>query len=184
MKYLKYVLFFILVLTLIFFGSGLLTPSISYESEIVVKKPANESWAFMGDAENLPNWIEGYQKNELISGEENTVGAVSKVYVEDNGQEMVMEETITTYNLNEHLGMTFTMDFMNMDYDMYFKEKNGKTTILTKSKTVGNNLFAKSMISFMGGAMKKQEDENLSRLKALINKNTKNYFPKPVEALE
>lgn len=158
----------------------MLTPSVSYENEIVVNKPANESWAVMSDESNLPKWIEGFKRTELVSGMENTVGVVSKVYVEENGEEMMMEETITAVKPNEHMAMTFTMDFMDMDYEMLFKEKDGKTTISSKSTTMGNGIFAKSLISFMSGSMKEQEDKNLNNLKKIIEENTKNYFPEAV----
>ncbi len=179
MKYLKYLLYLIIVLALIFFGKGLLTPSVSYESEIVVDKPAREAWAVLSDETKLPEWIEGFKRTELVSGTANTVGAVSKVYVEDNGQEMVMEETITALEPNERMAMTFTMDFMDMDYEILLKENDGKTTISSKSTTEGNGIFAKSLISFMPGAMKEQEEKNLSNLKKVIEENTKNYFPVP-----
>ncbi len=180
MKYLKYVLYIVIVLILVFIGKGLISPTVSYESEVVVNKPAKEAWAVMQDESNLPKWIKGFKKSELISGTANTVGAVSKIYVEDQGQDMVMEETITAIKSNEHLAMTFTMDFMNMDYDISFKEKDGKTTITSKSSTIGNGIINKSMVSFMSGLMKTQEDENLNSLKKLIEENTKDYFPKAV----
>jgi len=180
MKYLKYLLIIIVVCVLFFFGKGLLTSSIFYESEVIVDKPANESWAVMSDETNLPKWIKGFIKTELVSGTANTLGAVSKVYVEENGKEMVMQETITAMKPNEHMAMTFTMDFMDMDYEIFFKEKEGKTTISSKSTTRGNGIFAKSMVSFMEGSMKAQEDENLNALKKIIEGNTKNYFPEAV----
>jgi len=180
MKYLKYLLYLIIVLVILFIGKGILSSPISYESEVMVNKPAEEAWAVMSDEANLPKWIKGFKKTELVSGTENTVGAVSKVYVEENGEDMVMEETITAIKPNEHLAMAFTMDFMDMDYEMFFKENEGKTTITTKSTTTGNGVIAKSIISFMPDAMKKQEDENLNNLKKLIEGNTKNYFPETV----
>lgn len=175
MKYLKYLLGFILLIAIIFFGKGLLTPSIYYESEIVVNKSAEESWAVMSDETKLSQWIKEVTKIELISGTANTVGAVSKIYVEDGGQEMVMEETVKAVKPNELLSMSFTMDFMDMDYEMHLKEKEGKTTIITKSTTTGNGLFAKSMVSFMTSSMETQENENLINLKTLIEANTTEY---------
>ncbi len=180
MKYLKYTLYALLLLAVLFIVKGFLTPSIYYESEIIVNKPVNESWAVMSDDTNLPKWIKGLKKIELINGTANTVGAISKIYVEDNGQEMIMEEIITAVTPNEHLAMTFTMDFMDMDYEILFKEKDGKTSIKSKSTTTGNGIIAKSMISFMTSSMQAQEDENLNNLKKLIEENTKDYFPQTV----
>lgn len=175
MKYLKYLLGLILLVVIIFFGKGLLTPSVSYESEIVVNKSAAESWAVMSDESKLSQWIKEVKKIELVSGTPNTVGAVSNIHVVDGGQEMVMKETITKMTPNELMAMTFTMDFMDMDYEMHMKEEGGKTTITSKSTTTGNGIFAKSMLSFMGGSMKTQEDNNLNNLKKLIEENTTTY---------
>ncbi len=184
MKFLKYFLGIVVVLALVFIAMGFITPSISYESEVTVNKSAKESWAIMSDESKLPEWIEGYKKVELISGEKNAVGAVSNVYVEDNGQEMMMTETITKSIPNEVMAMTFTMDFMNMDYEVSFEEKGDQTIIRSKSKTTGNGIFAKSILSFMGSSMKSQEDKNLGNLKKLIDTNTKNYFPEEITQAE
>lgn len=177
MKILKYLLLLILLLIVLFFAKGLLTPSVSYESQVVVDKSAKEAWAVMSDETNLPKWLDGFKKAELVSGTPNTVGAVSKIYIEEGGKEMVMQETITAAKPYELMAMDFTMDFMDMAYEMHLQEKDGKTTMTSKSTTTGNGLFAKSMVSFMGSVMKTQEDNNLNKLKDLINENTKNYFP-------
>ena len=176
MKYLRYLLYLILALVLVFFGIGFFIPSISYENEILVNKPASESWAVMSDESNLPKWITGFKRTELVSGTANTVGAISNVYVDEGGKEMMMQETIIAMQLYKHMGMTFTTDFMDMDYNMLFKEKDGKTTISSKSTTKGNTLFAKSLLFFIQSTMKAQEDENLGNLKKLIEENTKDYF--------
>lgn len=185
MKFIKYLLIAIAVLALLFIGKGIITPSISYESEVTVDKSAKEAWAVMSDESKLPKWIKGFKKTELVSGTANTEGAVSNVYIEENGQEMVMQETITKMTPEEHLAMSFSMDFMNMDYEMFLKEENGKTNIRTVSKNMGNGFLAKSIVSFMTNSMKAQEDENLNSLKALIESNTTNYFPEPaIDSLE
>jgi len=180
MKILKYLIGFIAILIIAFFVKGLLTPTVEYDCKVMVNKPADESWAVMSDISKMPEWLKGFKKTELVSGTANTVGAVSKIYIEENGKEMVMEETINEIKLNELLNMTFTMDFMNMNYEMKLKEEEGRTHILTKSTTTGNGLIAKSIVSFMPSAMKAQEQENLNNLKQLIEANTKNYFPEPV----
>ncbi len=175
MKVLKYILGILAVLALIFFGRGLLTPEVSYKGEVIVNKSVEESWAVMSDSSRISEWMKEIQRMEPVSGTPNTVGAVSNVYVEQNGEVIVMEETINAIKANDCISMSFTMDFMNMDYEMRMKEKDGKTHITTKSKTKGNSLFAKSILSFMTGSMEKQEAKNLNQLKTVIEENTKVY---------
>lgn len=168
MKYIKYTAIIIVVLVLIFIGKGMLTPAVTYENQVIVNKPVAVCWAVMQDEETLPKWIKGFKKAELISGVRGTAGAVSKMYVEDGDEEMMMEETITAVIPNKLMAMTFTMDMMNMDYEMQLSKEGGKTTITTKSNTAGNGFLYQSIISFMDDAMKAQEDENLNNLKLLI----------------
>jgi len=180
MKILKIILGLLLLLILFLVGKGLMTPSVEYDCEVTVNKPAAESWAVMSDSERLPDWIDGFIRTEHVSGEMNTVGAVSNVYVDQGGQEAMMKETINAITPNEHLDMTFTMDFMDMDYKIDMAEKDGQTQIRSSSVTRGNGLFAKIMVSLMPSAMKDQEQKNLNNLKKVIEENTKNYFPEPL----
>ncbi|WP_422359710.1 SRPBCC family protein [Reichenbachiella sp.] len=179
MKYLKYLLYVVLALVVVFLGKGLMTPSIAYECEVTVNKPAAEAWAVMSDESRLAEWLEGYKNGELVSGEKNTVGAVSNIYVEENGEEMVMQETITAIEPNRLMAMTFTMDFMNMDYQITLEEKDGQTIVRTQSLVTGNGLMNQSVVSFFPSMMKEQEEKNLSNLKQLVESNTINYFPEP-----
>ncbi len=175
MKILKYILIIIAVLLVLIIIKVLLTPRISYETQIKVDKPQSEAWAVMSDVTKAPEWIKGFKKSELISGTANTVGAVSNIYFDEGGKEMVMKETITKIEPDKMIAMNFSMDFMDMDYEMYLSEENGSTLIKTKTETKGNSFMARCIVAFMGGSMKKQEDINLNNLKEVIEKNTKAY---------
>ena len=96
MKILKYFLVLLVIIAIVFFGSGLLTPSVTYESEISVSKSAKEAWSVLSDESKVKDWIEGYKRSELINGTQNTVGATSNVYVDSQGQEMMMSKYILT----------------------------------------------------------------------------------------
>ncbi len=184
MKILKYILAIILILVILFLLLGVFRPSVSYECEVSVNKSPKESWAVMNDQDKLSKWIKGYKRSELVSGTAQTVGAVSNVFVDDRGKEMMMTETIKSVEENSHLEMEFSMDFMNMDYKISFNEEDNMTIIKSNSVTTGNGMFAKSMIALMPSAMKAQEQENLENLKKLIDSNTKNYFPVEEAAIE
>lgn len=175
MKFLKYLLILLLLLVGFFFVKGLMTPSISYESKITVDKSAREAWNVMSDESKLPEWLSGFKSTELISGTKNTVGAKSKVTMEENGQVTEMTETIVKVIEDKLFAMNFTTDFMDMDYEMHFEEQGGKTVLTSKTTSYGNSLVAKSIIAFIKGSMKSIEDENMHKLKNVINSNTKVY---------
>ncbi|NND52117.1 MAG: hypothetical protein HKN54_06910 [Flavobacteriaceae bacterium] len=177
MKYLKYIFGILAVLIIVFILLGLIKPEVSYDCEIMVEKPVAESWAVTQDEEKLSEWLPGFQKIEHISGTPGTVGAVSDVYFDNNGQLMTIRETIKEIKPNESITMSYTSDFMNMDYTLVMTELDGKTKINTSSTTIGNGMISRSLMAIMGGSIKAQEETNLINLKKTIENNTKNYFP-------
>ncbi|TXC82093.1 SRPBCC family protein [Luteibaculum oceani] len=177
MKALKIVGISLLVLILIFLSFGFLKPEIAYESEVVIEKPIEEVWAIMQDESRINEWLKEVKKIEHISGEKGKAGAESKIYVEQNGEEMFMVETINSIEEQDHMECTFTMDFMTMDYRIQLEDLGGKTRVTSKSVTTGNGMMAKSMLAFMGGAMEDQENLNMTNLKTLVENNTVDYFP-------
>ena len=175
MKYLKYILGIIAVLVIIFFALGLIKPEISYDCEIVVDKPISESWAVTQDEEKLKDWLPTIQKIEHISGTPGTVGAVSDVHFDNDGQMMTIRETITDLVPEKSISMTYTSDFMNMDYTLNMADENGKTKIYTSTTTEGNGMISKSMMVLIAGSIEAQEETNLANLKRTIEENNKDY---------
>lgn len=177
MKILKYALGIIALLVLVFILIGAFSSEVAYDSEITVDKPLAESWAVSQDEEKAADWLEGLQKMEHVSGTPGTVGAVSDVYFVDQGQEMVIRETITEIVPNESISMIFTSDFMDMNYTLRMAEVDGKTKISSSTTAVGNGMFSKSLMALMSGTFSTQEETNLTNLKRIIEENTKDYFP-------
>lgn len=184
MKYLKYILGLIAILVIGFFLMGIIKPKITYDCEILVEKAAAESWAVVQDEEKMPEWLPGFRKIEHISGTPGTVGAVSLVYFDNDGQEMSIKETITDIVPDKSITMTFEDDFMNMNYTMSVTSVDGKTQINSSTTAVGNGTLSKSIMALMGGSIKEQEETNLVNLKKAIEQNTKNYFPVVEEVLD
>ena len=172
MKYLKYILGALLLLVSIFFLRGMLTSEISYDSQVTIDRPAAEVWAVMQDESKLPDWIEGFQRTEHVSGTPGQVGSVSNVYVDEGGQESMMTETITELIPYQKMGMNFKLEgFMDMDYEMRLEDQGSTTLITSSSVTRGQGFISKCIVAWMKGAMKKQEDKNMAKLKSLVEES-------------
>ena len=175
MKYLKYILGIAAILVIGFFLLGIIKPKISYECEIIIDKPLAESWAVSQDEKKMSDWLSGFQKIEHVSGSIGNVGSVSDVYFINDGQEMIIRETITEIVPNESIAMSFTSDFMEMDYKLSMKSIDGKTKISSSTTAIGNGLISKSLIVLMQNSIQTQEHTNLENLKKTIEKNSINY---------
>lgn len=177
MKFLKYLLGIVVFLLVGFLTMGLLTPEVAYDCEIVVEKPLAECWAVSQDPDKMSEWLIGYQKMEEVSGTPGTVGAVSDIYFNHDGQEMVIRETITEIVAEESVSMTFTSDFMNMDYTLRMESVDGNTKMSSSTTATGNGFISKSIMALVASSMKGQEETNLGMLKQSIENNAKDYFP-------
>ncbi len=185
MKILKYILFAILGLVLLFFLIGLIKPVTKYGHTITVDKPIEEAWAITQDESKYDKWLKGFKSMELISGERNKVGSKYKVIVNPSeGQDdFEMIETLVAIKEFDHVEMHFDSEPMKFEQIISFKENNGKTTVATDSKVFGKGIMMRSSFALMEmftGSFTKQETENMENLKKLINENTTDYFPPPV----
>ena len=176
MKYLKYILGIIVLLIIGFFLLGLIKSEVTYQCEITVDKPLEESWAVSQDEEKMPDWLDGFQRIEHVSGTPGTAGAVSDVYFITEGQEMTIRETIKDIVPNESITMSFTSDFMNMDYKLAMESVGGKTKIMSNTSAVGNGMVSRSIMALARNSIKAQEETNLASLKKTVENNAKKLF--------
>jgi len=181
MKFLKILFALLTLLVLIFFGRGILTPTLTYSSEITVEKPVAEAWAVMQDESKISDWLDGITNVKHISGEKGEVGSVTEYKFDQGGQESIVLETIKSITPLEQIKMDFeAAGAMDMDYTVDYSEQGGGTVIKSTTVVTGKGLLMRSLLSFMQGSMLSQEDHNMSNLKKLINSNTTNYFPETV----
>ena len=185
MKFLKYLLYIIIGLIVLFFAVGLLKSSVSYGHEITVDKSLKEAWAVSQDASKYDQWLAGFKSIELISGNYNEVGSKYKVVVNPGeGQEdFEMIETMVSIKDYEHVELSFDSEMMDFEQRILFSEYDGKVNVKTESKVLGKSMMTRSMFAIMEtliGAFSSQEIKNIEALKKVINENTTDYFPAPV----
>ncbi|MGN7824050.1 hypothetical protein ACTJJB_28265 [Chitinophaga sp. 22536] len=97
---------------------------------------------------------------------------MSNVYFAINGKAMVVKRTITAIKLFESMESLSETDFMNMKYSVKMTPIGKKTKITSSTTINGNGIFAKLLMVFMGGSLKKQEETILAKLKNTIEANT------------
>src|SRR5690606_17484645 len=95
----------------------------------------------------------------------------------NNGKQMVVKRTITAIKSFEYMKSVSENDFMTMEYYVEMTAIGEKTKISSNTTVKGNGIFAKSLMVFMGGSLKKQEETNLVKLKNTIEANRKKYLP-------
>lgn len=173
MKYLRYLIFFFLVLGFLFFVMGFIKPTVKYGHEITVNKALQDAWAIQQDETKMKDWLKGFQSIELISGQKGKVGSKYKVVIkpEPDQPDFIMTETVVSVKEYDHMTLSLDSEMMVFDQTTSFTENDGKTTIKTESVVKGKGIMMRSMFALMdlfGGSFKKQEVENIENLKKVI----------------
>lgn len=189
MKILKYLLYLIVGLVIIFFAIGLIKPTVNYGHEITVNKSLKEAWAVSQDESKYGQWLDGFKSIELVSGEAGAVGSKYKVVVNPSeGQpDFEMIETVVSKKEFDHVTLHFDSEMMDFDQTILYAETDGKTSIKTESAVSGKGIVMRSLFAIMEmftGSFTAQETKNIEALKKVIEENTTDYYPAPTVAEE
>ena len=182
MKILKILFYVILSLIVIFLLVGFMHPTVSYGHEINVDKPVKEAWAVTQDDSKYNQWLDGFQSIELISGENGAVGSKYKVIVNpgDGQDDFEMIETVVSLKEFDHVTLNFDSDMMDFEQTISVSGSGNKASVKTESKVRGKNIIMRSMFAVMErltGSFTTQEVKNIEALKAVIEKNSTDYYP-------
>ncbi|UCG28186.1 MAG: SRPBCC family protein [Bacteroidales bacterium] len=168
MKILKYILFPIAILVILFFSLGLLFPKVEYESKVIVDRPVDKSFMVFLDVRKMSQWLTGFKSIELISGMPNMPGSRFLLTMEVNGREVTATEEVTGFRWNEMFAFTLENDIMTVSSEIRFVRQEMKTEITGKNTVHGKNLFWKSLNVLLRNSMSRQSQEDYTKLKKVI----------------
>lgn len=168
MKFLKYLLFFILGLFLLTVIIGLIFPKFNYSNEVVINKPVEKVWNTFMDETKTSQWLDGYQSSKIIKGNHLEVGCVSKMKFISEGEQMEFTETITAIEPNKRFA--FDMDAgVFLGHTEITLTPQGNGTKLTATNLVdGNNVMYDAMFYFFKNTFKENGQKSYDNLKALV----------------
>ena len=168
MKVLKIIGGIFLLLIILFFLTGVIWPTFTYESQVTVNASPERSWNVFNDAELMPEWIQGFKSIKPISKEPGEVGSKYELIILENGEEMRLYETITAFDVNREFKMTVTNDVLDNYVEVTFTPDGDNTVIKASSYVDGKGLFWKSMLFVAKSVIQQTSDEQYEKLKELI----------------
>ena len=139
------------------------------QTTVIINKPIREVWAFFKDPDNLERWLGGFQRFEHISGTPATVGAKAKHYFLEKGKELVMEEEIIEEIPEKKFVGTLSSPMMVNTVTNYFNDLgNDQTEYSLSSDTQFKGFFWKQIGPLMKSEFKKRQENDLQRLKQVL----------------
>lgn len=139
--------------------------------EVTINKGRDEVWKIFDNLENLKKWQPTLKRHAQVSGEPRQPGAVARLTYDENGREVVLEETITGRRKPEFFSGTYTgMGARNTLVNRFVAEGPNKTLWTVQATFEFSSLQYKLMAPAMKGLIRKRIEADLNRFKLLAER--------------
>lgn len=170
MKTVKIIVIFLVILTVIFLGTGLVVKENSYELEITVNKPLEQTFASFNDMSSVKQWIPEYQSIEAVDKKSEITGSVYNIVVENKGQKVIVKEKILAYVPDEKVTLFFDREGVAETDEYTFKSDGSKTIITLNSSYQAKSYILGCVLPYFEGTFKGLDETNLNNFKEFIEK--------------
>ena len=138
-----------------------------YTCTITIKAPINKVIALWADEQHFDKWQDGFQFIERLQGEEGSVGATSKIVLEQGKRKMELIETIITNNLPTEKKAQYEHIHMTNTQSSRFEVMDKNTTRYTSEVeyTQFNGLMPKLMAKLFPEMFRKQSQKWMDQFK-------------------
>lgn len=141
---------------------------LSYQTKTFVNRPVKEVYADIMNIDKVPLWLTGLQKLEPISGTPGEVGFKSRYTFVENGRTAVFEEVITAVEPRQFFSFLLESKEFQIEVTTQLEAQGQGTQIIVSNKVKAKSLMMKLMSPFLKGMMKKRQQEDFARFKALV----------------
>lgn len=172
MKFLKYFVIFLVVCSASFFTIGLFNPVVSYDTTVLVNKPVGHTFNVFTNPFYFEKWMPGFKSFKPIEGMPSEVGSTYEMTFENDGEEIVLIEEITGFEVNQLVSFKLSNDILTTEVEITFEQVDGKTKITARNSVHGNNILFRSIFPFMKSGFQKRDQLAYDNLKKMIENNT------------
>ena len=139
-----------------------------FEHEIEIRKPLSEVYAAFNNPENLPRWLTGLQRTEVISGTPGQVGCKTRQIYLERGKTVELIETITAHEPEKHMSGELAGPGMKMSMQVDFVDRGDRTLLKVRSAFRDKSLMLRLMMPFFKGSIAKRQTGDLRRFTEMV----------------
>lgn len=155
-----------------FFSIGRLIPKVDVDLSVTIDRSVDVVFKAFNDPFDRMDWLEGYEGTERVSGALGIPGSVSTVFLSHDGKQFEMREELKAYGENELVEVLLSSEMFTQRLKVTFTAiDSGMTEVGMTSIIEGSSWFVRSMMGLARDRMQQQEEQNLIRLKELLESN-------------
>ncbi|HEX4128956.1 MAG TPA: SRPBCC family protein [Pirellulales bacterium] len=136
-------------------------------AQVTISAPRATVFTYLTDPAKLKHWVDGVVAIEPLTSERQTVGARSKIVVEEHGSRFEMNDEVIRYEPSEYLEVRITSPMFGASNMYWLTDEQGKTHVKNVMRTDYQGV-ARVFAPLMKGAVQQKLDADLQRLKKLV----------------
>ena len=170
MKTVKVILTILVILSVLFLGTGLVIKENKYSTEITINKPLSETFKLFNDQESIRQWIPEIQKFEAIVEKPGVTGSEFRITMDNNGETVTMKEKVLAYVEDEKVTLYFDAEQVLKTDDYTFISDGESTKIQLNVTFQAESYIMSCMFPYFKGAFKSVDEKYLNNFKAFAEK--------------
>jgi uncharacterized membrane protein len=170
MKTVKIIITFLIILTVLFFGTGLIIKESSYTSKIIINEPLEKTFTTFTDLSAIPQWNPEYNEIEVVELKPGITGSVYNIKVLHNNQTTIIREKVLAYVKNEKITLFIDKDGVVERDDYTFSSDGSHTVINLSSSYQAKSYLLSCVLPFFKSKFKKIDEVFLNNLKTYVEK--------------
>jgi hypothetical protein len=126
--------------------AGLWGVSFTRTNQYTVQSTPSEAWNYLSNINYYPEWYDGFIRYDKIHGAFRHEGTQYYIYIEDEGQEYKIIETITDLDSPQLIGLEYQHDFYNLDIMLEISSDTDSTSTVTLSQKIYGTRFLENIL--------------------------------------
>ena len=168
MKTVKIVITFLIILTVLFFGTGLIIKESSYTSRIIINEPLEKTFSTFTDLSAKTQWNPEYNAIEVVELKPGITGSIYNIKVVHNNQTTIIREKVLAYVKNEKITLFIDKDGVVERDDYTFSSDGSQTVINLSSSYQAKSYLLSCVLPFYKFKFKKIDEVFLNNFKRFL----------------
>ena len=168
MKTVKIVITFLIILTVLFFGTGLIIKESSYTSKIIINESLEKTFSTFTDLSAKTQWNPEYNAIEVIELKPGITGSIYNIKVLHNNQTTIIREKVLAYVKNEKITLFIDKDGVVERDDYTFSSDGSQTVINLSSSYQAKSYLLSCVLPFYKFKFKKIDEVFLNNFKRFL----------------
>jgi len=141
-------------------------------SSINISQPRDVVWEIMNDPKLFSQWQKGYESTVILDGVPGQKGARARHIYMENGKKFRFSEEVLESTPPSNIIVTLDSDVMKYHIHTELNETDNGTIVSMKNDATMKAFSFRVLSPFLRKSFQKRQDEDLQRLKKLVESRT------------